>query len=143
MRIPGSRIMAAKITRDTLESYLNCKYKAYLKLAGQQGSRSDYETLLGELRDEVRIKATDKILAQQQDHEIERGVVLTPAVLRRGAAFILEATLEDEHASLALDGLKRVAGTSRLGTLPSIPLLFSRTCKVPEGDARTHFPAGP
>jgi hypothetical protein len=34
--------MATKITRDVIESYLNCKYKGHLKLAGQQGTRSDY-----------------------------------------------------------------------------------------------------
>jgi hypothetical protein len=38
--------MATQITRDVLESYLNCKTKAYLRLAGQQGSVSDYENLL-------------------------------------------------------------------------------------------------
>ena len=41
--------MATKITRDIMESYLNCKYKAHLKLAGQQGTMSDYELLLTEL----------------------------------------------------------------------------------------------
>ena len=41
--------MAAKITRDILESYLHCKYKGFLKLTGQQGTKSDYETLLTEI----------------------------------------------------------------------------------------------
>ncbi len=34
--------MATKITRQILEAYLNCKTKAHLKLAGQQGIVSDY-----------------------------------------------------------------------------------------------------
>ncbi len=50
--------MAAKITRDVLESYLHCKYKGYLKLTGQQGTRSDYESLRTEMRAEVRLAAT-------------------------------------------------------------------------------------
>jgi hypothetical protein len=33
--------MATKITGDILESYLNCKYKAHLKLSDQQGIKSD------------------------------------------------------------------------------------------------------
>jgi predicted RecB family nuclease len=144
MRISGARVMATKITRDVLESYLDCKYKAHLKVAGHQGSKSDYETLLGELRDAVRIKATDKVLARYQDHEIERGVVLTPAVLRGGAAFVLEAALEDEHASLAIDGLMRVAGPSRLGPFHYIPVLFSESEKVRKAhrlvlDVLAHF----
>ena len=42
--------MPTKIARDVLESYLNCKYKGHLKLTGQQGTKSDYENLLTELR---------------------------------------------------------------------------------------------
>jgi hypothetical protein len=38
--------MAAKITREVLESYLNCKYKGHLKLAGEQGAQPDYGALL-------------------------------------------------------------------------------------------------
>ena len=49
--------MATKITRDVLESYLHCKTKAHLKLAGQQGSVSDYEALLVANRQEVRRQA--------------------------------------------------------------------------------------
>ena len=54
MRTSGSKVMATKITRDVLESYLHCKTKAHLKLAGQQGSVSDYEGLLVASRQEVR-----------------------------------------------------------------------------------------
>ena len=34
--------MATKITRAIIESYLNCKYKGHLKLAGEGGTKSDY-----------------------------------------------------------------------------------------------------
>ncbi len=37
--------MTAKIIRDIVESHLHCKFKAHLKLAGEQGSKSDYERL--------------------------------------------------------------------------------------------------
>jgi hypothetical protein len=37
--------MATKITRDIIESYLNCKYKGHLKLGGESGTRSDYEAM--------------------------------------------------------------------------------------------------
>jgi hypothetical protein len=31
------------ITLDLLDDYLSCKYKAYLRLAGHQGIKSEYE----------------------------------------------------------------------------------------------------
>ena len=54
-----TKVMATKITRDVLESYLNCKTKAHLKLAGRLGSISDYEGLLVASRQEARHKQGD------------------------------------------------------------------------------------
>ena len=99
--------MPTKIARDVLESYLNCKYKGYLKLTGQQGTKSDYENLLTELRTEVRVAAIDKILARHAGEEIPGNIPLTTPVLRQGASFLLDATLEDDFLSLHFDGLKK------------------------------------
>ncbi len=107
--------MATKITRDILESYLNCKYKGYLKLTGQQATKSDYETLLTEMRAGVRLAAIDKIIASHSDEEIPRNIPLTISALKQGASFLLDATLEDDLVSLDFDGLKKVDGPSKHG----------------------------
>src|SRR5271165_7000853 len=107
--------MATKITRDILEAYLSCKTKAHLKLAGQQGIRSDYEAMLAETRQEVRKTAIDKILALNPEGKVVRDIILTTAALREGLSFVLNATLEDDLLSLNFDGLKRVDGPSTLG----------------------------
>jgi len=60
--------MTAKITRDIVESHLHCKFKAHLKLAGEQDSKCDYERLLMTCRDEVRLKAVER----QENHLKER-----------------------------------------------------------------------
>jgi predicted RecB family nuclease len=122
--------MATEITREIVESYLNCKYKGHLKLTGQQGTRSDYEILLAESRDELRRRAIDKILARCQGEEMVRDVVLTTPVLKQGAAFIVNATLEDEHVALAFDGLKRADGPSKVGDHHYLPVLHHHGDKV-------------
>lgn len=122
--------MAAKITRDILESYLHCKYKGHLKLTGQQGTKCDYETLLTETRVEVRLAAIDKILARHPGEEILRNVPLTTSALKQGASFILDATLGDALFSLDFDGLKKVDGPSKLGDFHYIPILFHDGEKV-------------
>jgi predicted RecB family nuclease len=117
--------MAAKITRDVIESHLHCKFKAHLKLASEQGSSCDYERLLATFRDEVRLKAVEKILARHRDGEVSRNVPLTAATLREGPSFVLDATLEDDSLSLAFDGLKKVEGvSSKLGDFHYLPVLF-------------------
>jgi predicted RecB family nuclease len=122
--------MATKITREVLESYLHCKTKAHLKLAGQQGNVSDFEALLFATRQEVRQQAIDKILAKHPENEVARDIPLTTAVLRAGPTFVLDATLNDDLMSLAFDGLQRVEGLSKLGDFHYVPMLFHESRKV-------------
>ena len=122
--------MTTKITRDVLESYLHCKYKGNLKLTGQQGIKCDYESLLTEMRAEVRIAAIDKILARHAAGEILRHIPLTTSVLKQGASFLLDATLEDDLVSLNFDGLKKVAGASKLGEYHYVPILCFESRQV-------------
>ncbi len=122
--------MATKITREILEAYLNCKTKAHLKLAGQQGNVSDYEALLSSTRQEVRQQAIGEILAKHSPGDVTRDVRLTAATLRAGLSFVLNATLEDELLSLSFDSLKRVDGPSKLGDYHYVPMLFHEARKV-------------
>ena len=122
--------MPSKITRELLESHLRCKYKGWLRLSGQNGSRSDYETLLSESRAEVRRRAIEKIRAQHAYNEIARNVSLNTSLLRRGAFVILDAVLEDSATCLLFDGLKRVQGSSKLGDYHYVPMLFDEGRQV-------------
>jgi predicted RecB family nuclease len=116
--------MTSKINKDALESYLNCKFKGHLKLAGEKGTKCDYEILLNDLRDKVRLTATDKILARNPDGRILRNVPLTSSILKQGASVIFDATLDDDHVSLQFDGLQKVEGPSNLGDFHYVPVLF-------------------
>jgi predicted RecB family nuclease len=116
--------MATKITSDVLESYLHCKVKGYLKLAGQQGTRCDFEAMCRELRAEVRLKAIDAILARHPGDQVVRNIPLTAAGLKRGPQYILDGTFEDETLALHFDGLKRMEGESKLGDFHYVPVLF-------------------
>lgn len=116
--------MAAKITRDVLESYLHCKYKAHLKLAGQQGTKSDYETLLCRLSERLRLGATAKLLDCLKEGDVVRSILLTTSALKKGSLLILDGTLEDELVSARYDGLKKVDGSSALGDFYYVPIMF-------------------
>jgi predicted RecB family nuclease len=125
--------MATKITSDVLEGYLHCKFKGYLKLAGQQGTRCDFEAMLAELRAEVRRKAIDTILAGHSADQVARNIPLVPAGLKRGPQYILDGTLEDDALALHFDGLKRTEGESRLGDFHYLPVLFHEGRQVKKG----------
>jgi predicted RecB family nuclease len=116
--------MAMKITRDVLESYLHCKFKGDLKLAGQQGTTCDFEAMRLELRAEVRLKAIDTILARHPGDQVARNIPLSTAGLKQGPPYVLDGTLEDDPLALHFDGLKRVEGESKLGDFHYLPVLF-------------------
>src|SRR5262249_34926989 len=88
------------------------------------GSMSAYQGLLVDSRLEVRQQAIGKILAQHPVAEVARGITLTPAALRLGPAFVLDAVLEDNLMSVHFDGLKRVDGPSNLGDFHYVPMQF-------------------
>src|SRR5258707_15171338 len=92
----GGRIMATKITSDVLESYLQCKFKGYLKLAGQQGTKCDFEAMLRELRSEVRLKAIDTIIDRHPGDNVARNIPPTTAGLKQGPQYIFDGILEDD-----------------------------------------------
>ena len=122
--------MAAKITSDVLESYIHCKFKGHLKLAGQQGTKCDFEAMLMELRAEVRLQAVDMIIARYSGDQVARNIPLTTAGLKRGPQYILDGTLEDDTLALHFDGLKRVEGQSELGEFHYLPVLFHESRQV-------------
>src|SRR5688572_22026919 len=116
--------MDQRITREILEAHLHCRYKGHLTQAGQVGTRSDYEHLTAEQGDAVRQRAVERVADRHAADEVIRGVALTTPTLKRGAAFVLDATLEDDTFSLRIDGLKRVDGSSKLGDYHYVPVLF-------------------
>ena len=116
--------MGARITRDIIESYLHCRLKAHLKLAGNQGIRSDYEGFLLQTRREVRQQAISKILSKTSRDDVASNIPLTVASLRAGSSYVLDTILEDDLLSVSFDGLKKVDGPSGLGDFHYVPMLF-------------------
>ena len=76
--------MAARITREVLDAYIHCETRAYLKLASQQGSASDYAELLVAFKEEIQQTAVGKILERHPESEVARDIPLTLAALRAG-----------------------------------------------------------
>jgi len=104
------------ITRDTLQSYLLCKVKGHLKLKGETGSPSDYETMMTRLRAGVAEGAAKSSQHDGLSRTWPEDVRITTSVLKQGTPLILRATIEAEGVRMEIDGLKRVEGPSKLGT---------------------------
>jgi predicted RecB family nuclease len=122
--------MATKITRDIIESYLNCKYKGHLKLTGESGAVPDYEAMTAAAGASSREQALTRLAARFGEGAAGRGTAVTAALLKQGAPLLLDVGLEDEGLSLRLDALKRMDGASKLGDHYYLPVLHIHGDKV-------------
>lgn len=122
--------MPTKITRDVLESYFHCRYKAHLRLIGTVAEPPAYQAL--RLRDRlgVRDRAVAAIRSGAEPGEVASDLCLAVAVLRGGRAHLLDVRAEDEGTSLVFDGLRRVPGRSVLGDFHYAPVLYHETGRV-------------
>jgi predicted RecB family nuclease len=128
--VPEGSSMATRITRDIIESYLSCKYKGHLKLAGESSIKSDYEAMTTAARQASREAAVANLVSRFGEGEACPGVPVTAATLKKGAPMLADATLEDEAVSLRIDALKKADGASKLGDHHYVPVLHNHGEKV-------------
>jgi predicted RecB family nuclease len=119
-----------KITNEILEAYLNCKTKAHLKLAGETGTKSDYESMTTAAKEASREEALARLVARFGEGETCRGLPLNTTTLKEEAPLLVDVNLEDESLSLRFDALKRVDGPSQLGTFHYAPVLHHDANKI-------------
>jgi predicted RecB family nuclease len=119
-----------KITNKVLEAHLNCRFKSHLKLAGEVGTRSDYEAMTTAARAASREQAIAKLVARSGEGAARGGASVTVATSRSGPPLLVDAALEDEGLSLRFDALKRAPGPSRLGDHHFLPVLHEHGEKV-------------
>lgn len=101
-----------KITRDVLESYLACPYKAFLKLQGHENTRREVHLWKSEAGIAPVVIQTREIRA------------LNSQLLKNGADTVENCLYETDHVSLFFDGLQRAAGSSELGDFHYLPLML-------------------
>jgi predicted RecB family nuclease len=120
----GGETMLGKITREVLEGYLDCKYKAYLKLTGEQGTISEYEQLTKEITILIHETATDKLNARHRKAETKAINLLDRAILKQGLPLLLGPIFQNAKMSICFDALQKGSGSSSLGDFYYIPVLF-------------------
>jgi predicted RecB family nuclease len=112
------------LTDDIFAAYLKCRYKAYLKLRGATGERSEYEALQRRLVDEYRVATRGHLTRMRGNSAFIQDPPSVPEVLQSGVSLILNATVEDSDESCHLDGLERVGADRAAAGGAYIPALF-------------------
>jgi predicted RecB family nuclease len=122
--------MAMRITNEILEAFLNCKTKGHLKLIGETGTKSDYETMTEAASRASRELSLAGIVARYGEGNTYRGTAITAAGLKQGASLLADAIIEDDGMTIRFDALKRADGASKLGGHHYVPVLHNHGDKV-------------
>src|ERR1700681_1836656 len=126
--------MVCRITDDVINALQHCRLKAYFRLRGDEGAQSGYEKLLIEQRANAQRKAIEKIRREYREIEVATNLNLSLANLRKGAAFILSARLDDDRHAVAFDALCKTDGPSTLGDFRYQPVIFCAARQVRASD---------
>jgi predicted RecB family nuclease len=119
--------VVSKITYDVLDARQRCRLKAFFRLRGEEGTKSELEALFLEMRRELRAKAIEKIRRQCAASELATDIAVSRDVLHKGIPFILHGHLEDDRYAIRFDGLKKVDGASIIGDYHYEPVMFSES----------------
>jgi predicted RecB family nuclease len=122
--------MACRITDDVINALQHCRLKAFFKLRGETGAQCGYEKLLLAQRVNAQRNAIEKIRREYRRIEVATDLNLSLANLRKGAAFILGARLDDDRHAVAFDALCKTDGPSTLGDFRYKPVIFCAARRV-------------
>jgi predicted RecB family nuclease len=126
--------MAFRITDDVINALQHCRLKAYFRLRGEEGAQCGYEKLLIEQRANAQRKAIEKIRREYSEAEVATDLNLSLANLRKGAAYILSARLDDDRHAVVFDALRKTDGPSTLGDFQYQPVTFCAAGRVRASD---------
>jgi hypothetical protein len=96
------------ITLETIESFLLCNYKAYLKIRGVCWSKSDYEVLYevlyNELKESLFETVTNDLISKQYTCLNLNATIITASVLQHDHDYLINGRLlhDDIHVNREL-----------------------------------------
>lgn len=117
------------ITDEIFESYLNCKYKAHLKLHNQASRKTDYEISQDRLDCKFRTIAKAKFQAHFQGRQALRIPYLNRTTLQKASTIIVDAFAEHDGLACSFDALSPSA-QNRTIFEPYLYLRFRRIAAV-------------
>ncbi len=118
---------------ETIDSYVDCNYKAYLKIKKASGSKSDFEVFYNEQKanlfksviNDITIKGCN-FLALEGD--------ITTTIIEQGYDYLINGQLIYDDVYIDCELLEKFPQKSKLGNFSYIPNLIIPTEKTPKND---------
>jgi predicted RecB family nuclease len=114
-----------KITNQTIADFLNCKYKAHLRVAGIAYEPNKYEEFLHHQNYQYIQRGTRELLGSVLPTDTMPDNMINDNDLQGGPALVVNAGIVTDTLAISLHGIKRAPGASSIGDFHYEPVLFS------------------
>jgi predicted RecB family nuclease len=123
------------ITREIFRNYLDCKFKAFLKLSPDPdlSKPNQYALLTEELEGQYRTAALQQLFPNARQNVEDKPIDKMPP-LTAGADVILSARFINQNFNTTVDALEKVNGKSFLGTFHYQPIITLQSSTVSTKD---------
>ena len=115
--------MTRLITNELFSDFIECKYRAYLKLTGTTGQRPP-DDLRSQLVNDYHIQARDHLLRAYRDKAVCTDLPLS-LVLAKRYDLAIDVTATDADVSVHLDALTAAPSAASTHRPQYIPILFA------------------
>ena len=96
------------LTLELMEAFVHCRYKTFLKCAGDVGTPTEYEVLERTLSGEYGPKAMQRLVERYSPREVAPGPLPLKDVLKCRHRLILNAFRDDEYLSVVIPAVERL-----------------------------------
>lgn len=122
--------MKAVITNEVFSDFLQCRYRAYLKLTGATGQVPQPDDLHAQLLQDYRTKARQYFLRANRDKKVNSECVSLPAVLAKRYDLAVDVTATQDDMILHFDALLASPGATKMSVPGYVPVMFVLDEKV-------------
>jgi len=113
------------ITDDIIESFVNCKYKAYLKVKGEKGTKNEYELMQDGLLKSYKNQHTKNIELRYGGESLLYCINLDGIKRFRNITFAVSPRIKTDKYDITFDFIKIMPSKFSDGSRSFIPILVS------------------
>lgn len=97
--------MTLQISNEIFANYLRCEYKAYLKLTGRTGQKTEYQKLQDRLLGQYRLGACEYLFSNRYKNETSLRNVPLSKLRKKHCKIAINVTATLNQFSVAIDAL--------------------------------------
>ena len=112
--------MDIRINNSIFNDYLKCTYKAYLKINGEVGEKSDYEIFQNNLLKEYKVSGINFLKTKWMPDEIIDDISVNQFI-NNDSKIGLNLSYTDDDFSVLFDGIEKIVGSGK----KLVPVIFT------------------